>query len=310
MICPRVLKFARPKNILVFSILCCLTADALQATEPARQELSAAPQQPLVRVVDLSVGERQQLELCNGQRVEVQLLNLRETRDPIRQAVRSAKVTVKVDGEEITLESGMYNLPRQVAGVQIDCSITKGYNSNGTPGFWGLDKDARLRLWPANSPLLKPGSLIYPVDQRWFATRTWFDNEPVDGGTKVLPAIYYHSGLDIGGSERQVKVIAATDAVVVSSGEDVLPEYLLKGGATAKYGQGNTPVAPRNDVVYLKDGRGWFYRYSHLHKINAAIRPGRIIDQGTEIGLLGKKGASGGWSHLHFEIKSRQPSGK
>ena len=310
MICPRVLKFARPKNILVFSILCCLTADALQATEPARQELSAAPQQPLVRVVDLSVGERQQLELCNGQRVEVQLLNLRETRDPIRQAVRSAKVTVKVDGEEITLESGMYNLPRQVAGVQIDCSITKGYNSNGTPSFWGLDKDARLRLWPADSPLLKPGSLIYPVDQRWFATRTWFDNEPVDGGTKILPKIYYHSGLDIGGSERQVKVIAATDAVVVSSGEDVLPEYLLKGGATAKYGQGNTPVAPRNDVVYLKDGRGWFYRYSHLHKINDAIRPGRIIDQGTEIGLLGKKGASGGWSHLHFEIKSRQPSGK
>ena len=35
-----------------------------------------------------------------------------------------------------------------------------------------------------------------------------------------------------------------------------------------------------------------------------------MIDQGTEIGLLGNKGASGGWSHLHFEIKSRQPSGK
>ena len=43
--------------------------------------------------------------------------------------------------------------------------------------------------------------------------------------------------------------------------------------------------------MYLKDGRGWFYRYSHLHKINDDIRPGRIIEQGTEIGLLGKKGA-------------------
>jgi hypothetical protein len=286
---PPVLKDAMTKTILVFSILCCLAADSLRAAEPGRTE-----QKPLVRVVDLKIGETTQLELCNGQRIEVQLLNLRETRDPIRQAVRSAMVTVKVDGEEITLESGMYNLPRRVAGVQIDCSITKGYNSNGTPSFWGLDKDARLRLWPADSPLLKPGSLIYPVDQRWFATRTWFDNEPVDGGTKILPKIYYHSGLDIGGSERQVKVIAATDAVVVSSGEDVLPEYLLKGGATAKYGQGKSPVAPRNDVVYLKDTRGWFYRYSHLHKINGAIRPGRIIQQGTEIGLLGKKGASGG----------------
>jgi len=306
---PRALYVGMINVFFTLSILGCLAVEPVRAAEP-RKEQSTAPQKPLVRVVDLDIGETTQLELCNGQRVKVELLKLRETRDPIRQAVRSAEVTVKVEGEEITLESGMYNLPRPVAGVQIDCSITKGYNSNGTPSFWGLDKDARLRLWPAGSPLLKPGSYIYPVDQRWFATRTWFDNEPVDGGTKIVPKIYYHSGLDIGGSERQVKVIAATDAVVVSSGEDVLPEYLLKGGSIPKYGQGKSPVAPRGDVVYLKDGRGWFYRYSHLHKINDAIRPGRIIDQGTEIGLLGKKGSSGGWSHLHFEIKSRQPSGK
>ena len=265
---------------------------------------------PLVRVVDLTVGESTTVELCNGQRVDVKLLDLQETRDPIRQAVRSAMVTVQVDGETIAIESGMYNLPQRVAGVQIDCSITKGYNSNGTPTFWGLDKDARLRLWPKESPLMKPGSLIYPVDQRWFATRTWYDNEPVDGGTKILPTIYYHSGLDIGGSERQVRVIAATDAVVVSAGDDVLPEYRLEGGVKSRYGEGNSPIAPRYDVVYLRDARGWFYRYSHLHKINDEIRPGRTIDQGTEIGLLGKQGSSGGWSHLHFEIKSRQPSGK
>ncbi len=265
---------------------------------------------PLVRVVDLNLEESTMVELCDGQRVEVKLVGLQETRDPIRQAVRSSMVTVQVDGQTITLESGMYNLPQRVAGVQIDCSITKGYNSNGTPTYWGLDKDARLRLWPKESPLVKPGSLIYPVDQRWFATRTWFDNEPVDGGTTVLPKIYYHSGLDIGGSERQVKVVAATDAVVVSAGDDVLPEYLPEGGSAPKYGQGKSPVAQRYDVVYLRDDRGWYYRYSHLHKINDAIRPGRIIDQGTEIGMLGKKGASGGWSHLHFEIKCRQPSGK
>lgn len=279
----------------------------LYADDDAAEESAI---KPLVRVVDLNVGESTTVELCNGQKVDVKLVDLQETRDPIRQAVRSAMVTVLVDGEKITIESGMYNLPQRVAGVQIDCSITKGYNSNGTPTFWGLDKDARLRLWPKESPLMKPGSLIYPVDQRWFATRTWFDNEPVDGGTKILPTIYYHSGLDIGGTERLVKVIAATDAVVVSAGDDVLPEYLLEGGGKSHYGEGKSPVAPRADVVYLRDKRGWFYRYSHLHKINDEIRPGRTIEQGTEIGLLGKKGASGGWSHLHFEIKSLQPSGK
>lgn len=31
---------------------------------------------------------------------------------------------------------------------------------------------------------------------------------------------------------------------------------------------------------------------------------------GQKVGMLGKEGASGGWSHLHFEIKSRQPSGR
>jgi hypothetical protein len=292
-----------PRPLLLLMLAACgLQVDLHAADAPALT--------PLVRVVDLTVGDSTTVELCNGQKVDVRLVDLQETRDPIRQAVRSAMVTVQVDGEKITVESGMYNLPQRVAGVQIDCSITKGYNSNGTPTFWGLDKDARLRLWPKESLLVKPGSLIYPVDQRWFATRTWFDNEPVDGGTKILPKVYYHSGLDIGGSERQVRVIAATDAVVVSAGEDVLPEYLLEGGGKSRYGQGKSPVAPRADVVYLKDERGWYYRYSHLHKINDAIRPGRTIDQGTEIGLLGKKGSSGGWSHLHFEIKSRQPSGK
>ncbi|MEQ9408194.1 MAG: PKD domain-containing protein [Fuerstiella sp.] len=259
----------------------------------------AARTEPLVRVVDLDLGETASVELYDGTTVEVKLLELRETRDPIRQAVRSAKVTVAVDEEQITLESGMYNLPLRIGRVQIDCPVTAGYNSNGTPAFWGLDKTARLRLWPKNSPLLRPDSLIYPVNQRWFATRTWFDNEPVDGGDRILPKIYYHSGLDIGGSEQQVTVLAATDALVVSVGDVVLEGH-----------RQDTPVAPRYDVVYLLDSRGWYYRYSHLHEINDAIRPGRVVDQGTEIGLLGKKGASGGWSHLHFEIKSRQPSGK
>src|SRR4029450_4948036 len=31
---------------------------------------------------------------------------------------------------------------------------------------------------------------------------------------------------------------------------------------------------------------------------------------GQKIGVLGKEGSSGGWSHLHFDIKARQPSGK
>jgi hypothetical protein len=68
-------------------------------------------------------------------------------------------------------------------------------------------------------------------------------------------------------------------------------------------------VRPRYDVIYVLDGRGWFYRYSHLYEIDAAVQPGARVHMGQKLGLLGKEGGSGGWSHLHFDIKSRQPSG-
>ncbi|MCA9132619.1 MAG: peptidoglycan DD-metalloendopeptidase family protein, partial [Planctomycetales bacterium] len=172
----------------------------------------------------------------------------------------------------------------------------------GNPAFWGLDKDARLRLWPASSPLVRPETFCYPVKQKWFATDTQMANDPVyvDGGERAgKKLIYYHSGLDIGGSEGLVEVVAATEGLVVSVGEEVLEGH-----------REDTPVSPRYDVVYLVDGRGWYYRYSHLKEIDSQLVPGRVVPQGTRVGLLGKEGGSGGWSHLHFEIKCRQPSGK
>lgn len=259
----------------------------------------AEPVSPLLQIVDLDVGESADVALSDGTTAAVKLLDLSEERDSIRNAVRRARVTVEVNGQQGVLETGMYNLPQPVGGVQIDCTVTSGYNENGTPEYWGLEKDARLRLWPAGSPWIQPGSFLYPARQKWFASLTWFDNEPVDAGETILPKIYYHSGLDIGGTEAMTEVVSATDALVVSAGEEVLEGH-----------RDDTPVAPRYDVVYLLDERGWYYRYSHLHVIDERIRPGREIEQGARIGLVGKEGASGGWSHLHFEIKARQPSGQ
>jgi hypothetical protein len=63
-------------------------------------------------------------------------------------------------------------------------------------------------------------------------------------------------------------------------------------------------------VIYLLDERGWYYRYSHLFSIEAAVKPGARVKLGQKIGVLGKEGGSGGWSHLHFDITRKQPSGK
>ena len=257
------------------------------------------PIEPMGRVVDLNVGEATEVELHDGSKATLALLGMTEHRERLRQAVLGATLQLSINGVESTLESGPYRRPVTIAGVQIDCTATLGLGKNGDAAFWGLDKDARLRLWPEGSPLLVPGTMIYPIKQGWHATRTWFDNEVVNGGASMSAQVYYHAGMDIGASEGLAVVIAATDALVVQRGESVLAGY-----------EKDTPASPRYDVVYLLDGRGWYYRYSHLKEIAPNIEPGALIRQGDPVGIAGKEGASGGWSHLHFEIKSRQPSGK
>jgi murein DD-endopeptidase MepM/ murein hydrolase activator NlpD len=272
--------------------------------------LRAEPPKPTLltpmRTIDLNVGETQQVELSDGKKVSIKLVDLRETHDNFRHAVRRAEVTVEVAGEKVTLVSANYRLPLTIAGVRIDCPVTKGYVLNSAETVsgrnpWGLDKDARLRLWPAGAPLMNPGTFLYPVKQRWFASGTHMANEPchVDGGEDPrVKQIYYHYGLDMGGAEGLVEVVAATDGLVVSSGKMILPGY------------DDSPVKTRYDVVYLLDSGGWYYRYSHLHTIDAEVTAGRKVKMGQRIGLLGKEGGSGGWSHLHFDISGRQPSGK
>jgi murein DD-endopeptidase MepM/ murein hydrolase activator NlpD/dienelactone hydrolase len=281
-----------------FVLLAVLPFLPLASTEPARA--------PLFRTLDLDRGERQTVELSNGQKVIVKLLDVQETRDALRSAVRLARVTVEIDGTTNIVTSGNYSLPVTLAGVQIDCPVARGYyqNHDAFEDSWGLVKDARLRLWPAGSPWLEPGTFVYPARQRWFAGPTQMGNEPafVDGGDRP-PAdrrIYYHSGLDIGGCEGLIDVVAATDGRVISAGGQTLREYPDLPYYTQK---------PR-DGVYVLDAHGWLYRYVHLQSVDPAVRPGERVRQGQKIGVLGKEGGSGGWSHLHFDIKSRQPSGK
>lgn len=88
-----------PRPLLLLMLAACGLQADLHAAD-------ASALTPLVRVVDLTVGESTTMELCNGQKVDVRLVDLQETRDPVRQAVRSAMVTVQVDGAKITIVQG------------------------------------------------------------------------------------------------------------------------------------------------------------------------------------------------------------
>ncbi|MCX7887586.1 MAG: PKD domain-containing protein [Verrucomicrobiae bacterium] len=124
-------------------------------------------------------------------------------------------------------------------------------------------------------------------------------NQVADGEQLTKKTVYYHWGLDFGGAEGLEEVFAATDGEVVSVAGELLQP-----------GQYPALVKPRADVVYLRDQRGWFYRYSHLDSIDPAVKLGAKIKLGQKIGVLGKKGASGGWAHLHFDVVAPQPSSR
>jgi murein DD-endopeptidase MepM/ murein hydrolase activator NlpD/cephalosporin-C deacetylase-like acetyl esterase len=259
------------------------------------------PKNPLLRAVDLKIGETQTVKLSDGKTSKIKLLQVDEVRDPIRSAVRSATVKLEVNGSIVSLESGNYHLPILAGGVQIDCPVVGGYLINSNQDSWGLSKDARIRLWPAGSPWIEPDRFGYPARQRWFASSTQMANEPVyvDGGENPsVKKIYYHNGLDIGGAEGMIEVVAASDGVIVGSGTEVLKGYE------------NAPVRPRYDLVVVLDDQGWYYSYHHLQSIDHSIKPGIAVRKGQKIGMLGKEGGSGGWSHLHFMITSLQPSGR
>lgn len=280
------------KNVMK-TLLCFLFAAAVFGQQP---------QAPLFNIVDLDQGEEVDVTLSNGATARIALLERSETADTVRGAVRRARVRVRANREELWLECGNYHLPVTAGGVQIDCSVTKGFLVNSRDNRWGIEKDARLRVWPAGSPFLKPGTYVYPVKQRWFATDTQMANQPsyVDGSEEPsAKRIYYHHGLDVGGAEGLTEVVSATDGRVVVRGRSALPEYA------------NSPYTEVNyDGVVVLDDRGWFHWYFHLFSIDGGIRLGERVRMGQPVGRIGKEGSAGCWTHLHYEIRAPMPSGR
>jgi len=274
-----------------------LAAALLPAVFALAQEIA-----PLHRTVDLNVNESAQVELAGGLKASVKLLAISSTKDSLRGAVREAGVEIEVEGARLQLSCGNYHLPVKTGRVQVDCPLNRTLLANSNRNPWGLVKDARLRLWPADSSFIQPGTFVYPVKQKWFVGDTQMGNEPTFQTGDERPSrrsIYYHYALDIGGAEGMVDVISATDGVVIARGTDAVQGY-----------EKDTPVSPRYDRVYVVDGRGWIYGYVHLLSIDPGLQLGERARMGQKIGVLGKEGTSGGWSHLHFEIHSRQPSGQ
>ena len=206
------------------------------------------------------------------------------TTDPLRSAVRSSSGPDRDRRPGRDDRLGELRAPRTVGTIQVDCPVVSAYLKKTTEDHWGLEKTARLRFWPAGSPWIEPDTFVYPVRQRWFAGLTQMGNEPtyVDAGEDPRQQeIYYHAG-------------STSAAPRGSSRSSRRPTDWSSRGERSAAGarpQG-TPVRPRYDVVYLRDDRGWYYRYSHMQTIDPAIKPGATVKKGQRLGVLGKEGGS------------------
>jgi len=269
--------------------------------------MTASPESPQGgQVFDLAIGESAHVTLPDGTGRRITLEAVHEPRGKARGVIRGPSVTVDVDGARASVPAALYHMPQVVNGIRIGCSVTRGVAESVAryKDIYALDKDARIRCWDPAGPLLGPTPLVYPARQRWFASLTQMANERCFVNACEAPLIkpgeyvYHHYGLDIGGHDRAVPVVAAMAGQVVVRGDEKLPEYDGAGGET------------RYDRVVVRDDRGWLYLYSHLDMIAPTIELGGNVEAGDPVGVLGKEGSSGGWSHLHFGLASLQPSGR
>src|SRR5262249_56275319 len=116
----------------------------------------------------------------------------------------------------------------------------------------------------------------------------------------TVRTIYYHAGKDIGGVEGLDQVVCASDGLVISARGKTLAEH-----PNLPFYQQSSPA-----TAYMVDARGWIYRYTHLKSVDPTVRLGGRIKIGQPVGRVGKEEGAGYYAHLHFDIKSRKPSGK
>ena len=195
-------------------------------------------------VFDLAIGESTEVKLSDGASRRLTLLDVHEPRCAVRGIIRFPQATVDIDGERADVPAGLYHLPQTVNGVRVGCSVTGGVAKTVARyrNVYALDSDARIRCWDPEGFLFDATPLVYPAGQTWFASMTQMANERVyvDGGELSAPDpktqyIYHHFGMDIGGHEKAVPILAARGGRVVCRGEDVVPGYDEEAAGQRRY---------------------------------------------------------------------------
>jgi len=107
---------------------------------------------PLVTVADLDVEEEQTLTLSDESVAKVKVLGLQETLDPIRQAVREARVSLLVNGQPA--------LRKADPGVHSSCCGPNTWNAQACSGTVIVNGKGAHRLGDATKHCGGVGQLV------------------------------------------------------------------------------------------------------------------------------------------------------
>jgi hypothetical protein len=227
------------------------------------------------RVVSLNVGESCAFQLKSGARRVLKLIAVQEHRDSVLNLMARAEVRIEIEGKPLELVCEPYTMPTELAGLRLLADSTAG---------WGnVPKTVQFSLWDAADPIVDTNRFGFPLRHyRFLSHGTQCYNEPVHlgagDGDPAGQKFYHDYGFDLAGYEGKEQVVSATEGKVASFWPSL--EHLCS--------------------VVVQDTNGFYWEYAHLKSLGPGIVLNAHLDKGQMIGILGRTGPSGNFSHSHL----------
>ena len=223
------------------------------------------------RFVYLDPGQTYTFRLKDGTEKRITLVSVKEYEDSVIHLIHRADVKVEIDGRPVGLVCAPYIMPMEIGGLRIQADTTSAWLN--------IPKRVQFSLWDASSPIVDTSLFCFPLPEyRLFSHGMQAYNEPVHLGDRdgdpQGQRFYHNYGVDLAGYEGRQKVLSCISGTVVRTDPD----------------QGS---------LFIRDDRGFILYYGHLDSILSGIKVGSVVSRGQWVGMLGKRGASGNFSHLH-----------
>jgi len=244
------------------------SAQRISAADAARIKYSKQ------RFAYLNIGETTSFRLADGRLKWIRLVSVKEEKDSVIHLVRRADVRLEIDGELLDFPCSPYVLPIEKDGLRLQVDTTSGWLQIG--------KRVQLSLWDAADPVVDTRLFVFPLaGYRLFSQGTQSYNEPVHlgegDGDPTGQRFYHNYGFDLAGFEGRDKVVSPVEGKVIA-------------------------VRPDEGWVAVEDDRGIVIDCGHLDSIRPGIEEGVAVQRGQEVGVLGRNGPSGNYSHLHLGL--------